>query len=83
VNYLLPSGELEQKTAVLLSRFRNLSATALAFTKQAIDLGRGRTLDSALQEVENLYLNELMKTHDATEGIKAFSEKRKPEWRHR
>jgi cyclohexa-1,5-dienecarbonyl-CoA hydratase len=83
VNYLLPGNELEQKTSDLLSRFRNLSVTALAFTKEAIDLGHGRSLDLALKEVENLYLNELMKTYDASEGIKAFTEKRKPEWRHR
>ena len=83
VNYLLPENELEQKTAELLARLRNLSATALELTKRAIDLGRGRSLDAALKEVEDLYLNELMKTHDATEGIKAFIEKRKPEWRDR
>src|SRR5258705_11530803 len=83
INYLLPSNELEQKTSDLLSRFRNLSVAALAFTKEAIDLGRGRSLDLALKEVEDLYLNELMKTYDASEGIKAFTAKRKPEWRHR
>jgi cyclohexa-1,5-dienecarbonyl-CoA hydratase len=83
VNYLLPGNELEQKASDLLSRFRNLSVAALAFTKEAIDLGRGRSLDLALKEVEDLYLNELMKTNDASEGIKAFTEKRKPEWRHR
>ncbi|MEP6817893.1 MAG: enoyl-CoA hydratase-related protein [bacterium] len=83
VNYLLPGNELEKKTSELLARFQNLSSNALAFTKQAIDLGRGRSLDSALKEVEGLYLNELMKTHDASEGVKAFTEKRKPEWRHR
>lgn len=83
INYLLPSNELEAKTSELLSRFRNLSAAALSLTKEAIDIGRGRSLDSALKEVESLYLNELMRTHDATEGIKAFTEKRKPEWRHR
>jgi cyclohexa-1,5-dienecarbonyl-CoA hydratase len=83
VNYLLPGNELEQKTSDLLSRFRNLSVAALAFTKEAIDLGHGRSLDLALKEVEALYLNELMKTYDAPEGIKAFTEKRKPEWRHR
>ena len=83
VNYLLPRSELEQKVADLLSRFRNLSSAALAFTKEAMDLGRGCSLDSALKEVEDLYLNELMKTHDASEGIQAFADKRKPEWRHR
>ena len=28
-----------------------------------------------------MYLHELMKTHDANEGINAFIEKRKPVWR--
>jgi cyclohexa-1,5-dienecarbonyl-CoA hydratase len=83
VSYLLPVNELEQKTTELLSKFRQLSAVALSLTKEAIDLGRGRSLDSALKEVEDLYLNELMKTHDATEGIKAFIEKRKPKWNDR
>jgi cyclohexa-1,5-dienecarbonyl-CoA hydratase len=83
VNYLLPANELEQKASELLSRFRQLSAAALELTKDALDLGRKRSLDEALKKVEDLYLNELMKTHDATEGIKAFIEKRKPEWRNR
>jgi cyclohexa-1,5-dienecarbonyl-CoA hydratase len=83
VNYVLPGNELEQKTSELLTGFRNLSAAALEHAKRAIDLGRGRSLDSALKEVENMYLGELMKTHDAREGINAFIEKRKPEWQDR
>ncbi len=83
VNYVVPSNELEQKTSELLARLRNLSAAALELTKRAVDLGRGRSLDKALKEVENLYLDELMKTHDANEGVKAFIEKRKPEWTNR
>jgi cyclohexa-1,5-dienecarbonyl-CoA hydratase len=83
VNYVLPSSQLEQKTTELLSKFRELSAAALELAKKAIDLGRGRSLDSVLLEVEDMYLQELMKTYDATEGIKAFNEKRKPVWRDR
>lgn len=83
VNCVVPDNELEEKTSELLSRFRSLSAAALELTRKAIDLGRARTLDSALKEVESLYLNELMKTHDANEGISAFVEKRKPQWRDR
>lgn len=83
VNYVVPDNELEEKTSELLSRFRNLSAVALELTRRAIDLGRARSLDTTLKEVENLYLNELMKTHDANEGISAFVEKRKPEWHDR
>ena len=82
VNYLVPSNLLEQKTFELLSRFRNLSAAALEHTKRAIDLGRP-SFDKALKAVEDMYLNELMKTNDATEGISAFIEKRKPVWRNR
>jgi cyclohexa-1,5-dienecarbonyl-CoA hydratase len=83
VNYAVPSDELSQKTTELLTNFRELSAAALELTKRAMDLGRGRSLDEALKEVENMYLHELMKTHDATEGINAFIEKRKPVWRNR
>jgi cyclohexa-1,5-dienecarbonyl-CoA hydratase len=83
VNYVLPENELAGKTSELLSRFRNLSAAALQLTKEAIALGQGRPFESALKDVENLYLNELMKTQDATEGINAFIEKRRPEWRNR
>jgi 1,4-dihydroxy-2-naphthoyl-CoA synthase len=30
-----------------------------------------------------MYLNELMRTEDAVEGLQAFLEKRDPAWRHR
>lgn len=83
VNYVLPSSQLEQKTVELLSKLRDLSAASLELTKKAIDLGRERSLDSVLMDVEDMYLHELMKTHDATEGIAAFIEKRKPVWRDR
>ena len=83
VNYVVPVDQLEAKIQEILSRFRSLSATALELTKRAIDLGRGRSLDSALKQVEDMYLHELMKTQDATEGINAFIEKRKPLWRDR
>jgi cyclohexa-1,5-dienecarbonyl-CoA hydratase len=80
VNYVVPGNELEQKTSELLGALRNLSAATLEHTKRAIDMGRARSLDAALNDVENMYLQELMKTHDAKEGISAFIEKRKPEW---
>ena len=83
VNYVLPDNELASKTSELLNKFRNLSAVALELTKEAITMSQGLSFQAALKQVENLYLNELMKTHDASEGITAFIEKRKPEWRNR
>lgn len=82
-NHVVPPAHLDGKLLEVLAKLRELSSTSLQFTRQAMDLGRGRTLDSALTEQENIYLHELMKTADANEGIKAFMEKRKPVWRHR
>ena len=83
VNYVVDSVALEPKTQEILARLRELSAPALEMTKQAMDIARGQTFEEALAKVENLYLNELMKTEDAQEGVNAFMEKRKPAWRHR
>jgi cyclohexa-1,5-dienecarbonyl-CoA hydratase len=83
VNHLVPVAELEQKVQELVTKLRELSAAGLEMTRRALDLGRDAMFDSTLTSVENLYLLELMKTEDATEGVRAFMEKRKPEWRHK
>jgi cyclohexa-1,5-dienecarbonyl-CoA hydratase len=83
VNYFVSAAQLSQKTEEILARLRELSAPALEATRRAIDLARGFSFDEALSRVENLYLNELMKTEDAREGVNAFMEKRKPAWRNR
>ena len=83
VNYVVPSAHLEQKLLEVLSKLRGLSAVALEMARKALDNARGRLVETALKEVENMYLHELVKTADANEGIKAFMEKRKPVWRNR
>ena len=42
-----------------------------------------RGFDAALKRAEEIYLNDLLKTHDVDEGVKAFLEKRPAKWRHR
>lgn len=83
VNYVVPGTELSQQRDNMLAKLRELSGASLQFTRSALDLGRRGDFESALSEVENLYLNELMKTEDAAEGVQSFMEKRKPEWRNK
>jgi cyclohexa-1,5-dienecarbonyl-CoA hydratase len=84
VNYMVSPAELEAKGQEILARLRELSAPALELTRRALDIARGgELLEDLLARVESLYLNELMKTEDANEGVRAFMEKRKPVWRNR
>ena len=58
------------------------SAAALACAVAAARAPLIRELRARLQEVETLYLERLMKTHDANEGLAAFLERRTPSWAH-
>ena len=83
VSYVVESGQLEAKLQEVLARLRELSAPALEMTRRAMDAARGRPFLEALERTEDIYLNELMKTEDAHEGVRAFMEKRKPDWRNK
>lgn len=83
VNHVFPLESYEQDLASFLNRFTKLSSVVLQYTKKAIKLGIDSDFDRKLDELEDLYLNELMVTHDANEGLKAFIEKRAPEWQNR
>ena len=58
------------------------SAAALACAVAAVRAPLIRELRTRLQEVETLYLDRLMKTHDANEGLSAFLARRAPNWKH-
>lgn len=58
------------------------SSAALACAVAAVRAPRARELRERLAEVERLYLERLMKTRDANEGLAAFLERRTPAWEH-
>jgi cyclohexa-1,5-dienecarbonyl-CoA hydratase len=57
-----------------------LSPAALALTKKAIYAWDAMHFDKGLARAEKIYFDDLMKTSDAQEGIRAFMEKRPPQW---
>lgn len=81
-NYVAPSSELETRTAHILTSLRELSSSSLAMTRKALSMEAG-DFDQSLRAVEDLYLNELMKTEDANEGLRSFMEKRRAQWQHK
>lgn len=58
------------------------SAVALGHAAQAARLTLRRAVLPALEELEHQYLDGLMASADAGEGIEAFLDKRAPRWRH-
>ena len=74
----------EDEVGVLLDQvvhgLSKLSPAALAVTKKAIYTWDAMHFDKGLARAEKVYLEELMKTEDAHEGIRAFMEKREPKW---
>ncbi len=57
------------------------SPSSLRFALQAARDDYVRTVEEKLNVVEKMYLEELMQTHDAVEGLSAFLDKRKPIWK--
>jgi cyclohexa-1,5-dienecarbonyl-CoA hydratase len=83
VNQVVPDDELEKATLDFIKPYLKLSAEVLRQTKKAMVAGLRDDLEPSLKIIEDIYLNELMKTEDAHEGLNAFMEKRKPTWKNK
>lgn len=81
VNQVVPPEDLEQATQALLGKLTALSGLVLRLTKKALVGGLMDDKKRGLGYIEQVYLDELMQTHDAEEGLRAFLDKRKPVWR--
>jgi cyclohexa-1,5-dienecarbonyl-CoA hydratase len=81
INKIVPEASLAEEVSRFVEKFKKLSGTVLKLTKEATLAGLNDDAEKGLKVIEKIYLDRLMKTHDAIEGLKAFIDKRKPTWK--
>jgi cyclohexa-1,5-dienecarbonyl-CoA hydratase len=83
VSRVCPDDKLEAEAAALIQRFQESSAPVVQLTRRAVVGGLDLSFTEALRHAEDVYLNQLMGTADAEEGLRAIMEKRRPVWKDR
>jgi len=83
VNKVFPIDGFADHVKTFVSKLTAQSKVVIEMTKKAVDSSLRRPVMEALGDAEKIYLNEMMKTEDANEGLKAFLEKRQPVWRNK
>ena len=84
VNHILPVENFEVETEKFIGeKLASNSAVVLQLTKRAFIEGATQNYAESIKKIEDIYLNELMKTKDANEGLAAFLEKRPPVWKNK
>jgi len=79
-NRAVAETELSAVVDECLEQLGKLSPAALALAKKASYAWDSMHFDKGMARAERIYLDELMKTEDAQEGIQAFLQKRHPRW---
>jgi cyclohexa-1,5-dienecarbonyl-CoA hydratase len=81
VNHVVPPEKLDEKTMELVNKLKEKSPVVVKLTRMALYQSMDLDFKKAIDTVTGIYLNLLIKTEDAVEGLKAFLEKRKPQWK--
>ena len=83
INRVFADQEFDSGVQTLLEELLGKSGAVLRLTVQGLrELSLGG-FNEALKRSEQIYCSELLKTRDVEEGVKAFLEKRPPNWTHR
>ena len=80
VNHVVPADQLEAKTMEIANRMADKSPIALRLAKEAVKLASRSNLDEGLRREVDLFAL-CFSSEDKDEGVKAFLEKRKPEFK--
>ena len=80
VSRVVAHERFDAAVAEAVEHYRSMSRVVASHVKRACRIGAGE-IGAALEQIEALYLNSLMKSTDADEGLRAFLEKRAPRWK--
>jgi cyclohexa-1,5-dienecarbonyl-CoA hydratase len=83
VTRAVPDEKLDAEVAALVQRFQDGSAPVLQCARRALAGASDGTFADGVRHAEDVYLNQLMATEDAEEGLRAVMAKRKPVWKDR
>src|SRR5881394_2350404 len=82
VNHVVPADQLEAKTLAIANRMAEKSPIALRLAKESVKLASRSNLDEGLRREVDLFAL-CFSSEDKNEGVRAFLEKRKPEFKGR
>jgi len=83
VTRVVPPEDLEAALEAELKYYRKMSPLILRMNVRQVKAQTTPALKAARKQAQQVFLDELVKTEDVTEGIAAFFEKRRPAWKNR
>ncbi len=82
INSLTPTGTLDEAVdEFVAAHFIPRSPASLRLATRAVREPQHQAIEERLANAERIYLEELLQLHDGVEGIRAFLEKREPQWK--
>jgi len=82
INKVVPPDRLMDEARALAQKLLSKSSVALGYAKKSMNSGVSLSLSSAM-DMDECYFARCFSTEDQKEGMKAFVEKRKPEFKNR